>query len=162
MSSKNLNICQLKIHEFSTNEIIKKVKHNHDQFLSFIFPVPKKTLDEFRVILDLTDLNKFIRKVKFRMDRIPDIMNIIKPGDYLVSIDLSDAYFCIAMHILSMPFLTFFFLGIYYQFTCLPQGLTSAPRIFTKVIRVILTFLRRQHIRISAWIDDFLLAASSK
>ena len=162
MSIKNIKICEIKVNEFLSNKIIKKVSPNHDQFLSHIFPVPKKTLDEFRVILDLTDLNKFIRKIKFRMDRIPDIMNIIKPGDYLVSIDLSDAYFCIAMHILSMPFLTFFFLGIYYQFTCLPQGLTSAPRIFTKVIRVILTFLRSQHIRIAAWIDDFLLASSSK
>ena len=162
MSSKNSKICKSKVDNFVDNKIIKIVSPNHDQFLSHIFPVPKKTLDEFRIILDLTELNNFVRKVKFRMDKISDIMSIIKPGDFLVSIDLSDAYFCIAMHILSVPFLTFIFMRIYYQFTCLPQGLTSAPRIFTKVIRVILTFLRSQHIRISAWIDDFLLAASSK
>ena len=162
MSSKNSKICKSKVETFINNGIIKTVSPNHDQFLSHIFPVPKKTLDEFRIILDLTELNKFVRKVKFRMDKITDIMSIIKPGDFLVSIDLSDAYFCIAMHILSVPFLTFIFMRIYYQFTCLPQGLTSAPRIFTKIIRVILTFLRCQTIRISAWLDDFLLAAHSK
>ena len=88
-------------------------------------------------------------------------MNLIHPGDFFVSIDLSDAYYSIAMHILSLPFLTFYFLNIYYQFTCLPQGLSSAPRIFTKIMRIVLTFLRRQNIRIAAWIDDFLIAASS-
>ena len=83
-------------------------------------------------------------------------------GIYFVSIDLSDAYYCIAMHILSIPYLTFFFLNVYYQFTCLPQGLSSAPRIFTKVVRVVLAYLRYGGIRISAWIDDSLIAATSK
>ena len=54
------------------------------------------------------------------------------------------------------------FLGIYYQFTCLPQGLSSAPRVFTKVMRVVLSYLRGRGVRIAAWIDDFLLAASSR
>ena len=96
------------------------------------------------------------------MDSIPDIMALILPGDWFISLDLSDAYYCIAMHILSMPFLTFLFLNIYYQFTCLPQGLSSAPRIFTKVVRVVLTYLRRFGIRIAAWIDDFLMMSSSR
>ena len=95
------------------------------------------------------------------MDSLSDIMKMINPGDFFISIDLSDAYFCIAMHILSMPFLTFIFLNVYYHFACLPQGLSSAPRIFTKIARVVLTFLCRQNIRIAAWIDDFFLAASS-
>ena len=79
-----------------------------------------------------------------------------------MSIDLSDVYFCIAMHILSPPFLTFVFENIYYQFTCLPQGLSSAPRIFTKVMRIVMSFLRSRGIRIAAWIDDFFIAASSQ
>ena len=96
------------------------------------------------------------------MDSISEIMEMIKPGDFFISIDLSDAYYCIAMHILSMPYLTFIFLGIYYQFTCLPQGLSSAPRIFTKVMRVVLSYLRCHSVRIAAWIDDFFIAAPSK
>ena len=43
----------------------------------------------------------------------------------------------------------------------MPQGLSSAPRIFTKVIRVVLAYLRFHGIRIAAWIDDTLIAASS-
>ena len=161
MSKKSTKICQKKVKEFLKFKIVKVVTPNHDQFVSHIFPVPKKTLDEYRIIFDLTDLNHFVRKIKFKMDKIPNIMTLIQPGDFFVSIDLSDAYYCIAMHILSLPFLTFYFLNTYYQFTCLPQGLSSAPRIFTKVMRVVLTFLRHQNIRISAWIDDFFIAASS-
>ena len=161
MSKKNTVICKQKVKDFLKFKIIKIVSPNHEQFISHIFPVPKKSPGDFRIIFDLTELNHHVRKLHFKMDSIPDIMIMIQPGDFFVSIDLSDAYYCIAMHVLSLPFLTFYFLNVYYQFTCLPQGLSSAPRIFTKVIRVILTFLRRQNIRIAAWIDDFLIASAS-
>ena len=161
MSIKNTNICKQKVKEFLKFKIIKRVNPSHGQFLSHIFPVPKKSPGEYRIIFDLTELNHYVRKLHFKMGSISDIMSIIQPGDFFVSIDLSDAYYCIAMHIISLPYLTFYFLNIYYQFTCLPQGLSSAPRIFTKVMRVVMTFLHRQNIRISAWIDDFLIAASS-
>ena len=162
MSKKTTSICKIKVSEFVHFKIIKVVAPSRDQFLSYIFPVPKKSGLDHRIIFDLTELNVFIRKVHFKMDSIKDIMDLIKPGDYFISIDLSDAYYCIAMHVLSMPFLTFKFLGVYYQFTCLPQGLSSAPRIFTKVMRVVMAFLRSRSIRIAAWIDDFLLASSSR
>ena len=162
MSPKAINICKAKVSEFNKYNIIKTVTPSHDQFISHIFPRPKKSIGEYRVIFDLTDLNDFVRKIHFKMDSISEIMEMIKPGDFFISIDLSDAYYCIAMHILSMPYLTFIFLGIYYQFTCLPQGLSSAPRIFTKVMRVVLSYLRIRGIRIAAWIDDFLVASSSK
>ena len=88
-------------------------------------------------------------------------MSLISEGDFFISIDLTDAYHAIAMHPLFTRFLTFIFLDILYQFTCLPQGLTSAPRIFTKVMKAVLSYLRSFAIKIAAWLDDFLLAASS-
>ena len=162
MSKKNIDICKVKVAEFLDVKIIKVVSPNHDQFVSHIFPVPKKTLGEYRIIFDLTELNTFVCKVKFVMDSLSDIMNLIRPGDWFVSVDLSDAYYCIAMHLFSMPFLTFLFLGVYYQFTCLPQGLSSAPRIFTKIMRVVMKYLRDREVRIAAWIDDFFIASSSQ
>ena len=162
MSNNTIEICKIKVIEFLDCRIIKAVSPSHGQFISHIFPVPKKTLGEYRIIFDLTELNLFVRKVHFKMDSIADIMALIQPGDFFVSVDLSDAYYCIAMHLLSMPFLTFIFLEVYYQFTCLPQGLSSAPRVFTKVMRVVLTYLRRLGIRIAAWIDDFFIAAPSR
>lgn len=160
-SKAHEKICKLKVSEFLSCKIIKVVTPSPDQFVSHIFPVPKKTPGKYRIIFDLSDLNEFVRKLHFRMDSISDIMDLIRPGDYFVSIDLSDAYYCIAMHLLSMPYLTFIFLNVYYQFTCLPQGLSSAPRVFTKVMRCVMSFLRSRGIRIAAWIDDFLITSSS-
>ena len=161
MSSEYLNICSYKIKKFLANGAIKVVQPSPDQFLSNIFPVPKKSLQDHRIILDLSELNEFIRKFSFKMDSLDTIIAMIRPGDYFVSIDISDAYHAIAMNIVSIPFLTFVFLNIYYQFICLPQGLTSAPRIFTQVMRVVMAYLRARSLRISAWLDDLLLAASS-
>ena len=164
ISSKNEKICKDKVKKFLKFKIIKIIDPNHDQieFISHIFPVPKRSPGEYRIIFDLTDLNLFVRKEHFKMDSISDIIEMIKPGDFFASIDLTDAYYCIAMHILSIPYLTFIFCNVYYQFICLPQGLTSAPRIFTKVLRVVLAYLRFRGIRIASWIDDTLVAASSR
>ena len=161
MSSEYVNICSQKVKKFLANNAIKIVQPSPDQFLSNIFPVPKKSLEDHRIILDLSELNEFVRKISFKMDSLDSIIAMIRPGDYFVSIDISDAYHAIAMNILSIPFLTFVFLNIYYQFICLPQGLTSAPRIFTQVMRVVMAYLRAKSLRISAWLDDLLLAASS-
>ena len=140
---------------------MKVVSPSDSKFLSHIFPVPKRTPGEFRIIFDLSDLNLFIRKLTFRMDGFGSIMTLISRGDFFVSIDLTDAYHAIAMHPFFCKFLTFVFLGVYYQYTCLPQGLTSSPRIFTKIMKTVLTYLRSFSIKIAAWLDDFLLAASS-
>ena len=43
-----------------------------------------------------------------------------------------------------------------YQFTCLPNGLSSAPRTFTKIFKVPITYLHKQgHISLGH-LDDFL------
>ena len=66
------------------------------------------------------------------MDSISDIMEMIKPGDYFTSIDLTDAYYCIAMHLLSMPYLTFIFLNIYSSLVC-PKVFLLLPEFLPKL-----------------------------
>ena len=161
MSRNTINICNKKVTQFLLHGTIVETQPSHDQFYSEIFPVAKKSLKDHRIILDLSDLNLFVRKLSFKMESLYSIMYMIRPGDYFISIDIKDAYYSIAIHILSRPYLTFIFLGIYYQFTCLPQGLSSAPRIFTRVMRVVLGYLRTFGIRVAAWLDDLLLAAAS-
>ena len=47
----------------------------------------------------------------------------------------------------------------YFVFTVLPFGLTSAPFLFTKLMRCLVTFWRAQGIKISVFIDDGLRSA---
>ena len=131
-----------------------------DQYVSRIFEVPKKTGD-FRLILDLSDLNKFLKKVHFKMDGLDNIASMISISDYFASLDLDHAFFSIAMHRDSWKYLCFDFDGVRYCFVALVFGLSCAPRIFTKMLKVPLSVLRQRGIKCSAWLDDILFVGSS-
>ena len=48
-----------------------------------------------------------------------------------------------------------------YQFTCLPFGLRSSPRIFTKVLKPLLVFLRALGVRLLVYLNDVLIMAAT-
>ena len=48
-----------------------------------------------------------------------------------------------------------------YQFNCLPFGLCTAPRVFTKTFKPVVETLRSMGLRVVIYIDDTLLMASS-
>ena len=56
-------------------------------------------------------------------------------------------------------FLRFTFQGQTYQFRVLPFGLSSAPRVFTKLTRVIILHCRALGLRLILYLDDGLLLA---
>ena len=48
------------------------------------------------------------------------------------------------------------------EFVFLPFGLSSAPCAFTKLLRVVVAFLRKNGLRLVIYLDDILIAASSQ
>ena len=70
----DIEICKIKIKLFLASGVIISVNPDPDQFLSNIFPVPKKALNEFRIILDFSELNKFGKKC-FKMDSLDYIIS---------------------------------------------------------------------------------------
>ena len=140
---------------------IAKTVSNPDQFVSPIFDVAKKNSEDRRVILNLKILNSYILKTSFKLEGYEVIKNMIRPGDYFVSIDLRDAYLMLTMHPEFWHYLCFDWLDTRWFYRCMPFGLTSSPRIFTKIFKSVLIFLRKRGLRVSAWFDDIFLAASS-
>ena len=57
-------------------------------------------------------------------------------------------------------FLRFSWEEEYYQFKTLPFGLTSAPYVFTKLLRPVAALFRQAGLRILVYLDDWLLLAS--
>ena len=53
-------------------------------------------------------------------------------------------------------YLRFRYQGTLYEFCCLPFGLSSAPRAFTKLLKPVATLLRSMGIRIVIYLDDIL------
>ena len=80
----------------------------------------------------------------------------------MASVDLKDAYYSIPVHPEHRKYLMFEWEGQYYQFTCLPNGLSSAPRVFTKILKPVYSHLRSiGHICMGHIDDSLLLVAYS-
>ena len=130
-------------------------------FRSSIFLTAKKD-GSWRPILNLKPLNKaFVRPKTFRMETLQDITPHLHQGMWASSIDLKDAYLHIPIHQLDRRFLAFNYRDTDYQFRVLPFGLSTAPRVFTRVTRAILNHLRRAGITLFAYLDDWLVIADS-
>ena len=90
------------------------------------------------------------------MESIQNVINIIRPGDYMASIDLKDAFFSVPIYKPHQKYLKFF-LGEFYEFTCMPNGYGPAMRAFTKISKVPFSVLRnRGHISV-VFADDSIL-----
>ena len=108
---------------------------NQIEFNYFI--IPKKG-GGLRPILDLRQLNTHLKILIFHMLRTADVLQGIKQGDWLTTIDLKDAYFTSLSH-LGKQFLRFAFEGRAYQFCVLPFGISLAPRVFTRCVAAALS-----------------------
>ena len=143
------------------NGAIKEVTSCSNEFLSNIFLVPKKTGD-MRPVINLKPLNVFVQKIHFKIENINTALDSIAPGDYLVSIDLKDAYFSILIFKPHRKFLRFKWSDQTYEFTCLPFGYSLAPRVFTKVLKPVISQLRENGHRLVIFLDDILLIGSGR
>ena len=70
--------------------------------------------------------------------------------------DLKDAYLQVPIHEAHQCFLQFVWEGKHYKFQCLPFGLSSAPRVFTKLLKPVVTLLRQIGLRLIIYLDDML------
>ena len=153
---------QNSLQEFLALGIIEQSRARTETcFFSNLFLRPKAD-GTFRVIFNLSGLNDFVVKHHFKMDTIKDAINLMKPGCFLASLDFKHAYFSVSVNKRDRKHLSFHWKGQVYQFTCLPQGLSSAPRVFTKLLKPVLATLRKKGIVIISYIDDSLLFADTR
>ena len=129
-------------------------------FYSTYFVVPKKD-GGVRPILNLKPLNRCLPKQRFKMETLQSIISMMQPGLWLASVDLKDAYFHVPIAKKQWKYLRFAINGRAFQYKVTPFGLSPAPRLFTKVIDIIIVWLRLRGIRLHAYLDDVILIGSS-
>ncbi|KAI2647016.1 Transposon Ty3-G Gag-Pol polyprotein [Labeo rohita] len=95
-------------------------------FYSRYFIVPKKD-GGLRPILDLRLLNRSVKRLKFKMLTIKQVVSQIRSEDWFVTIDLKDAYFHVSILPQHRKFLRFAFRGEAYRYRVLPFGLALSP-----------------------------------
>ena len=143
------------IEKFLAKQIIEISVTEPVQIVSPIFLRPKKESGAFRVIFNLKHLNQSVTYRKFKMDTLESAIKLMKPGCFMTSVDLQDAYYSIPVSPLFRKYLKFAWRGQLYQFRALPMGLSSSPRIFTKVLKPVFATLRSQYgHNCSGYIDD--------
>ena len=125
-----------------------------------MFSVPKEG-SERSPIIDLSDLNRSLKKKGFKMEDLGKVAKNISRGLWGVKVDLKDAYFHIPLDPEYQKYFAFALGGRTFCFQVLPFGLSSAPWTFTRVMKPIKVWLRLRNIRVSSFLDDFLILASS-
>ena len=131
------------VEKFLLKGIIRLSSHEDGQVISPIFTRPKKD-GSHRVIFNLKKLNESVTYHHFKMDTLETAIRLMRPGCYMTSIDLKDAYYSIPIAEEHQKYLKFIWRDQLYAFTSLPMGLTSSPRIFTKVLKPVFSYLRSQ------------------
>ena len=88
------------------------------------------------------------------MENISHLKDLLLPGDFLVKVDLKDAYLTVLMNYQYWKFLRFVWKGTVFEFKTLPFSLATAPITFTKLLRPVAASLRSQGIHLLIYLDD--------
>ena len=127
-------------------------------------PVPstQASLPRWRPVIDLSRLNTFLHVEKFKMETPESIRTSLVPGEWVSSIDLSDAYLHIPIHPNSRKYLRFCYKAQVFQFTSLPFGLATAPQVFTMIVKEVKLMALSRALRIHQYLDDWLIRSQSQ
>nr|CAI5839165.1 unnamed protein product [Callosobruchus analis] len=95
--------------------------------------------------------------MKFRLLNHLKVPTFLQPNDFLVKLDLSQAYFHVPIKPHHRRFLSILYKDQILQWTCPPFGLASASLAFSRLSNWVASRLREMGIRIIVYLDDFLL-----
>ena len=134
-----------------------------------------------RLVLNFRRINAACRKLRCRFEQLRDLPNILRRGDYMLSMDLAAAFWHVPMaktsqrfvswHLALPPSLQALPPGAYWivdeagrrlhavvERSCaaLPFGWTSSPFIWTKVVKVLARAMRSRGMRCLWFLDDAL------
>ena len=140
--------------------VIERVCPVQGEVISNVFLRPKAN-GEFRLILDLSEMNKAVEYEHFKMTSLQTAIQLMRPNCWMGSIDLKDAYYSVLVRPEHRKFLRFLWRDQLFQFLGMPNGLACAPRVFTKLLKPVFAELREEGVECFPYIDDSLVVADS-
>ena len=144
------------ISEMLQKGAIQVVSPMNGEFLSSVFLVKQKDGGN-RPVINLKELNSYVTYQHFKMEGLYLLKHLIQIGDWMIKIDLKDAYFTVPVSKQHQLLLRFMHRGLRYQFSCLPFELGPAPRLFTKFLKPVVALLRRLGLRLVIYLDDIIV-----
>ena len=140
-NSEGKTFIKQEIKKLIDQKVIVRCESEQGQVTSPIF-LREKSDNSHRLILNLKSLNKDVVYKHFKMDTISTILNLVGKDCFMTKVDIKSAYYSVKVHSDFQKFLKFYQDGVLLKFVCMPNGLTSGPRIFTKLMKPVLAFLR--------------------
>ena len=98
-----------------------------------------------------------VRVSKFHIEAPQFVLRAVRPQDWMVSVDLQDAYLQVPVHPESRRYLRFSSSAGAFQFRVLCFGLSLAPQVFSRVMAPVSAFLHRRDFHLMSYLDDWLL-----
>ncbi|XP_071091289.1 uncharacterized protein [Haliotis cracherodii] len=92
------------------------------------------------------------------MESVGKLWSTLRTGDWLISLDLQDAYLHVLIHPSSWKYLRLAINGQRYEFQVLPFGISIAPWLFTRITAPVIRFAHLKLVRIHGYLGDFLAA----
>lgn len=116
-----------------------------------------------RLVIDLSrNLNDHLQYEYFRYSCVDDAVEASFPGCWYGKLDLSNCFLSFPLHPSVQKYFCFRFEGELYQFTHMPFGLSTAPRVCTQLLSVIQFALAEKGITDIRYLDDFFLIAKTE
>ena len=153
MDHEELKFVKTEICSLLQKGVLQQVHELRDQWVSNIFLRPKPS-GKFRMILDLTKLNKYIEYEHFKMFNLRTALDLLQPGMWMASADLTDAYYTLPINKEQRKFLRFRWEDTLFEYQVLPNGLSPGPRIFTKLLKPIYAAMGEKGFICFPYLDD--------
>eukprot|EP00731_Ephydatia_muelleri_P023446 Em0015g1029a len=115
-----------------------------------------------RLVVNLRHVNQYLWKQKFKYEDLRVAMTMFSKGELMFAFDLKSGYHHIEIVKHHRRFLGFHWDKVYYTFTVLPFGLSSAPYAFTKLMRPIVRYWRSKGLKAVVYLDDGLCAVRGR
>lgn len=140
--------------------VIEKANHCEGEFMSTICLRPQSD-GTHGMILNLKKFNKSINYIHFKMASLHSALQTITPSSFMGSLDIRHAYYLVNIDESHRKYLRFIWRKQLYEYTCLANGICSAPRWFTKLLKLVYGTLRATGYVSVYYIDDSFLQGST-
>ena len=147
------------IEELLEGDMICEVGCREDLHVVNPLSVSVQSSGKKRLILDLRIVNKCVLKQKFKFEDHKKALEYFVQGGYATKFDLKSGYHHVDIfpeHRQYLGFCWSFQGGVerYFMFNVLPFGLSSAPYIFTKLLRPLVKLWRCRGLHTVLYLDD--------
>jgi hypothetical protein len=130
-----------KMTDMLKNGVITEVPYEDLLWINPTHLVPKAN-GNMRLVMNMTKVNRFMKRIKFKMEGISTLSELLSKNDYAISFDLKDAYNNVHVHPSMRPLLGLAWRGKCYTFVGTPFRVNDAPRVLTMIMRIAVCIIR--------------------